>query len=129
MKCERCMGTGRIENPPPREKNVFRTCLWIDCPDCHGTVTKPEQEQDICCNVGEHKCDLIIDLPDHMGDYREARVKAGLSPQICIDKCLENDIKRLWKLGYRTVNSCCGHGKSNSTIIIEFERMQNGKTI
>jgi len=123
MKCERCGGSGVLET-------FHDAYSGGSCPDCNGTGTKPEPEHtSICCNVGEHKCDLIMDLPDHMSDYREAREKAGLSPQICIDKCLENDIKRLWKLGYRTVNSCCGHGKTNSTVIIEFERMQNGKTI
>lgn len=76
-----------------------------------------------CCEIGEHKCDLLLDLPDHMFDYRDARLKTGLSPQICVDRCLESEIKRLWELGYKTVNSCCGHGIIKPSIIIELERI------
>lgn len=28
----------------------------------------------------------------------------------CCDTCLQAELHRLWKLGIRTVGSCCGHG-------------------
>lgn len=44
-----------------------------------------------------------------------------------IDKCLRSLIKFLQKHDYNTVGCCCGHGKYQTTIIIEYKR--RGKSV
>ena len=39
-----------------------------------------------------------------------------------IDDCIAEEIVKLNKLGVRTVNSCCGHGKEKPLAIIENDR-------
>ena len=54
---------------------------------------------------------VVLDPPEHMKEYTNNRVKAGLSPKICVDACLESEIKQLWDLGIKTNGCCCGHNK------------------
>jgi hypothetical protein len=38
---------------------------------------------------------------------------------ICIDACISETIGHVWRSGIYTLNSCCGHGKDDPTIIVE----------
>ena len=38
---------------------------------------------------------------------------------ICVDKCLVDEIKELNQLGIKTIGCCCGHGKSNGFIQVQ----------
>jgi len=64
---------------------------------------------------------ITVDIPEHMSSYREARVKAGLSDQICIDPCIFNEIQELWSVGVITHGSCCGHNKYKSFVNVADE--------
>ena len=50
-----------------------------------------------------------------IGSYdNQVKLKApGWSSRefICVDKCLENEIKSLWSLGIITTGCCCGHNR------------------
>lgn len=59
---------------------------------------------------------IVVDIPDHMDSYRNARLKAGLSAQICIDPCIYDEIKSLWDVGIYTYGSCCGHNVNESFV-------------
>lgn len=61
---------------------------------------------------------ILLDIPDHMEDYRFARISAGLSRQISVDPCIVEEIKYLWSLGIETHGSCCGHNKEESFVNI-----------
>ena len=61
---------------------------------------------------------IVVDIPAHMDGYRNARLKAGLSSQICIDPCIYDEIKSLWNAGIYTYGSCCGHNLNESFVTV-----------
>lgn len=66
--------------------------------------------------VGNYKNQVEVPIPSHMPDYRDARVAAGLSGTVCIDRCILLEIESLWAFGIRTYGSCCGHNTSASMV-------------
>ena len=38
---------------------------------------------------------------------------------VCIDTCIATEIGWLWHQGINTINSCCGHKKIPSTVIVD----------
>ncbi len=66
--------------------------------------------------IQEYQNAEAIDIPPHMESYRENRVKAGLTPLICIDRCILPEIRDLWSKGIRTYGSCCGHNVTTSMV-------------
>lgn len=62
--------------------------------------------------IGSHKVSVLMDLPEHMADVQDARVLAGLSPQITVDACLVEEVRDLWSRGIRTTGCCCGHNRA-----------------
>lgn len=38
---------------------------------------------------------------------------------VCVDACISHVIKHLWDNQISTLNSCCGHGKDNPSIILQ----------
>lgn len=82
---------------------LFYNCNWRESEntepiwkmDSHGTISV------ICKNIpfGAYVCyEVIKEL------------------NICVDKCLVNEIKELNKMGIKTIGSCCGHKKGNGYI-------------
>ena len=59
---------------------------------------------------------IVVQIPDHMSDYRENRLRAGLSDKIGIDVCLFEEIQKLWDLKIRTTGCCCGHNERDPYI-------------
>ncbi len=37
---------------------------------------------------------------------------------VCVDVCIADVVLHLWKSGFPTLNSCCGHGKNYPSIVI-----------
>lgn len=62
---------------------------------------------------------IVVDIPDHMKEYKEARLQNGQSLTICIDPCIVDEIKELWRLGITTYGSCCGHKKAESFVNVD----------
>ena len=48
---------------------------------------------------------------------------------ICVDKCLEEEVRRLWVLGIKTTGCCCGHNKLDSYIGVWDEDIPKMKEI
>lgn len=61
--------------------------------------------------IGSHANEVVLRIPEHMADYRAARVDLGLSPDVSIDRCLVDEIRELWRAGIRTTGCCCGHNQ------------------
>ena len=66
--------------------------------------------------MGGYENQEMVPIPPHMDDYRKARVAAGLSPSVCIDRCILAELEELWALGVRTYGSCCGHNLQPSMV-------------
>lgn len=64
-----------------------------------------------CSPMGNHECCEPIKNID------------GKGKNICADKCLIPAIKKLWKAGFVTLASCCGHGKIEGRI--DFKKEAN----
>ena len=62
---------------------------------------------------------VTVEIPAHMNEYREVRVKSGLSTEICIDPCIYDDMCLLWSKGIITYGSCCGHNKTDSFVNVD----------
>ena len=62
-------------------------------------------------DVGSYDNQVMLPIPAHMKKYERARVKAGLSPSVCIDRCILPQVQTLWAKGVKTSGCCCGHGK------------------
>ena len=67
---------------------------------------------------------ILFDIPEHMSNYRDARVKEGLSGKISIDPCIVEEINNLWRLGITTYGSCCGHNKADSFVNVSDKDIQ-----
>lgn len=66
-----------------------------------------------CCKIGSHECNVIIPNPPK---------QFGYTKQVCADKCIIPAIKALWKAGFKTFASCCGHGKIEGMINFMLKR-------
>jgi len=77
-----------------------------------------------CCEIGSYECQVILDIPVHMEQYKINRVKAGLSDKICIDKCIVDKIEELWSKGIITYGCCCGHGEQESMVNVDEKNIQ-----
>lgn len=74
--------------------------------------------------VGSHANSIAVDAPPCLAQYSANRVRAGLSPQIAVDKCILPELKSLWDLGIKTYGSCCGHNVYPSEIWVAPEHIQ-----
>ena len=57
-------------------------------------------------------------LPENIDPGKENR-------SACIDECIVDVIKHLWKNNISTQGCCCGHGKRNPDIVIEQKYSQD----
>lgn len=55
--------------------------------------------------VGSYESQVELPRPSHMP------ARGVESPTICVDKCLEEEIKYLWSMKITTTGCCCGHNK------------------
>lgn len=62
---------------------------------------------------------VLLDIPPHMEAYKQSRLKNGMSPQVCIDKCVVDEIKELWSKGIITYGCCCGHNTYESMVNVD----------
>lgn len=65
-----------------------------------------------CKNVemGTFTNQMLVELPDHMQQYRKQR---NLDPRLLsIDSCLVKEIEHLWSEGITTTGCCCGHNQA-----------------
>jgi len=54
---------------------------------------------------------VVVDLPPEIVPERERRT-------VCVDECIVTQIQALWKAGVQTLGCCCGHGKSDPSVVI-----------
>jgi hypothetical protein len=66
--------------------------------------------------IQEYQNQVTVPVPPHMETYRLARVRAGLTPIISVDRCVLGELITLWRKGVRTGGSCCGHNRLPSMI-------------
>lgn len=68
-----------------------------------------------CINIeiGSYGNQVELPAPKHLIEWAE-KVNFSLGGDrktVCIDKCLEKEIKALWSEGITTTGCCCGHNK------------------
>lgn len=75
-------------------------------------------------NFGECHCKNI-----EFGTYdNQVVMKHPSGKLVGIDTCIATEIGWLWHQGINTLNSCCGHKKLPSTVIVhsdDYEKMDN----
>jgi len=68
---------------------------------------------------------IVLGYYPCMREYRDNRLKAGLLAYgIGIDRCLVEEIVKLWKSEIRTLGCCCGHNKLPGTVIVNPEDIE-----
>lgn len=95
-----------------------------------GAIINPAIKRCGCINVEIGSYDnqvMITDLPPHMAKYK---AKDGGDPNsICIDACLEKEIRSLWTSGITTTGCCCGHNKAEPYIGVIFSDIPKMKAL
>lgn len=59
----------------------------------------------------EHGKQVVLDMPDWVDEGK-------LNRTIACDECCVNVIKYLWANKINTLSHCCGHGKTEPSIVI-----------
>lgn len=65
-----------------------------------------------------------------IGSYKNQTIL--FSPQgklVGIDRCVSNKIKKLWDSGIITIESCCGHNKTEGYIAVENKSIEKMKEL
>lgn len=75
--------------------------------------------------IGSYDNQVMLPRPNHM----KGRKEGTSSDTICVDACLEEEIKCLWSLGIRTTGCCCGHNKLLAYIGVIREDIQKMKDL
>lgn len=50
--------------------------------------------------------------------YPKDPILTGGRESVCVDSCISGVISHLWDVGLPTLNSCCGHNKSEPSVVI-----------
>lgn len=70
--------------------------------------------------IGSYSNQVKLDAPKFMLPLKSC-IGEIKEPFICIDKCLEDEIKYLWSLKIKTLGCCCGHNKLYAYIQVNEE--------
>lgn len=64
------------------------------------------------------------------GSYsNQVLMRTPLGELVGIDTCIATEIGYLWHQGVETLNSCCGHGKLLSTVVVAKESVERMKDL
>lgn len=67
-------------------------------------------------DFGSYSNQITLEVPKHV--QTPAMKRGDKSPLVDIDVCLVSEIKKLWKQGIKTDESCCGHNKAPAYIAV-----------
>ena len=86
-----------------------------------------------CVNVAMGSYDNQVELPapQHLIEWAE-KVNFSLGGErktVCVDKCLEAEVKQLWAAGITTTGCCCGHGSDVMFIGVVKEDVEKMKAM
>lgn len=70
------------------------------------------------CNCKSYNWE-VGDQPEVVLDIAAYFPESAKENGVCIDACIAESVKALWKEGIFTRGSCCGHNKTPSSVIIE----------
>ena len=85
---------------------------------------KQQQEKaGACCcpegvTFGDYQNQVELKVPDTVSLYRNTPEREKRET-VCIDACLEVEIRGLWAMGIATTGCCCGHNMSEGYIGVE----------
>jgi hypothetical protein len=81
-------------------------------------LAKPDAKSHLCgyAEIGSHTGNILMVAPDWLKEQQPNGV--------CIDVCIALEISNLWKMGVKTCNSCCGHGKLPASIVVYEESIE-----
>jgi len=108
-------------------------CMSCLAATCLNVQVQADLERDGCdcvnVEIGSYTNQVVRPIPEHMADYRAARVADGLSDSICIDACMVAEIEALWAQGIRTTGCCCGHKKAPAYIGVFYDDIPRMKAM
>lgn len=78
--------------------------------------------------VGTYKNQIILKVPDNI-TLRYNNPEREIITEVCIDRCIAEEIKYLWSQGIRTTGCCCGHNKVTPYIGVIEEDIPKMKTL
>lgn len=58
--------------------------------------------------MGGYENQIVVEAPDFVVAHRR-RSNPDLSSQICLDRCIADEVQSLWARGITTNGCCCGH--------------------
>lgn len=61
----------------------------------------------------DHGDSVILPTPDWFWNDRSSP-ESGIS----IDACIAEELADAWRMGVRTLGSCCGHGKTGLSVVL-----------
>lgn len=75
-----------------------------------------------------YKNQVTLNVPDTVS-LRRNTPEGEPRTIVCIDRCLEQEIKHLWSIGIATTGCCCGHNVCQSYIGVEDRFIQTMKDL
>ena len=70
-----------------------------------------------CVNVyiGDYTNQVILSIPNNIKIYRNDGTKT-IRKEVCVDRCIADEVSSLWEIGIITTGCCCGHNKKSGYI-------------
>lgn len=87
-------------------------------PEASGAISKCLCPDDV--TLGGYQNQVILNVPETV-TLRMNRPEREKRNSVCIDACLEVEIRGLWTMGIATTGCCCGHNKVPAYIGVEEE--------
>lgn len=114
-------GVIRINNINGQPNIIAKRGTWLS--EIDETYRPYERVRYVCrCEPGillddeaRFKQQVVVELPEWHRD-RERRLNEGLSTAVCIDPCIVDPIKNLWRNEIETIGCCCGHEESRAWV-------------
>ena len=73
---------------------------------------------------------VVCMRPPFVCEWEKTKVQNGKTFKgVPIDVCIATEIAELWHRGVETLNSCCGHGKSQASVIVDEANLNKMKEL
>ncbi len=70
-------------------------------------------------DFGSYENQQALSAPDSVV-LRMNTPEREVRSEVCVDSCLVDEVKELWRLGIATTGCCCGHNKGDGYIGVEY---------
>jgi len=95
--------------------------LLVDARDELRKLEKKCKCENVQCGTYENY--VTLNVPDNI-ILRMNNPERTIRKQVCLDSCIQNEIKYLWSLGIVTTGCCCGHNTSVGFVNVDKSHYQ-----